>query len=197
MPPDEQAPTSGFTPGWWFDDPGSIVLVRNPSWDPATDPNRPALPDRIEIAISPAENPYPLLEDGEIDLVMSENPPPPLLREYQEAAELQDHIATTAGSATDFLAMNVAQQPFDDVHVRRAVALAVDRASLVLSDRSIASHLIPDPLVGGLLTAWSPIPDDARRPAISRPLDAEMEASVYGANGRCSGPACHVLVRLA
>ncbi len=86
VPPGEQTPTSGFTPGWWFDDPGSIVLVRNPSWDPATDPNRPALPDRIEIAISPAENPYPLLEDGEIDLVMSENPPPPLLRRVPEGS---------------------------------------------------------------------------------------------------------------
>ena len=194
VPPDEQTPTSGFTPGWWFDDPGSIVLVRNPSWDPATDPNRPALPDRIEIAISPAENPYPLLEDGEIDLVMSENPPPPLLRKYQEAAELQDRIATTAGSATDFLAMNVAEPPFDDVHVRRAVALAVDRASMVQSDKSITSHLIPDPMVGGLLTAWSPFPTTPDTGDIAE-AHAEMDRSRYGANGRCAGADCHAVIR--
>jgi peptide/nickel transport system substrate-binding protein len=30
----------------------SFTLVRNPNWDPATDPNRKALPDRIEVAIN-------------------------------------------------------------------------------------------------------------------------------------------------
>jgi peptide/nickel transport system substrate-binding protein len=193
-PPGEQTPTSGFAPGWWFDDPGSIALVRNPSWDPATDPNRPALPDRIEIAISPAENPYPLLEDGEIDLVMSENPPPPLLRRYQKAAELQDHIATTAGSATDFLAMNVSQPPFDDVHVRRAVALAIDRASMVPPDKSITSHLIPDPMIGGLLTAWSPFPTTPDTGDVAE-AHTEMDRSRYGDSGRCAGPYCHAVIR--
>ena len=30
----------------------SFALVRNPNWDPATDPNRKALPDRIEVALN-------------------------------------------------------------------------------------------------------------------------------------------------
>ena len=30
----------------------SFTLVRNPNWDPATDPNRKALPDRIEVALN-------------------------------------------------------------------------------------------------------------------------------------------------
>ena len=30
----------------------SFTLVRNPNWDQATDPNRKALPDRIEVALN-------------------------------------------------------------------------------------------------------------------------------------------------
>ena len=30
----------------------SFALVRNPNWDPATDPNRKPLPDRIEVALN-------------------------------------------------------------------------------------------------------------------------------------------------
>ena len=34
-------------------EPGkSFTLVRNPNWDPATDPNRKALPDRIEVQLN-------------------------------------------------------------------------------------------------------------------------------------------------
>ena len=42
VPAKDQEPVSGYVPG------RSIVLVRNPSYDPATDGLRPAYPDRIE-----------------------------------------------------------------------------------------------------------------------------------------------------
>ncbi len=60
LPPEQQVPISGFTPGWWLggdDYHGHIAMVRNPSWDPATDPNRRAFADRIEIAVAPSRNP--------------------------------------------------------------------------------------------------------------------------------------------
>ncbi len=55
-PPDEQAPTAGFTPAVLDEDgaliePGSLVLVQNPSWDPATDQLRAAYADRIEFTL--------------------------------------------------------------------------------------------------------------------------------------------------
>ncbi len=43
VPPDQQAPVSGLVAG------ERLVLVRNPSWDAATDPLRPALPDRNRV----------------------------------------------------------------------------------------------------------------------------------------------------
>ena len=45
VPAKDQEPVSGYVPG------RSIVLVRNPSYDPATDGLRPAYPDRIEATI--------------------------------------------------------------------------------------------------------------------------------------------------
>src|SRR4029453_17562427 len=56
VPPQQQEPASGFVPPTLNDagrvtEPGSLVLVRNPSWDPATDGLRPAYPDRIEMAL--------------------------------------------------------------------------------------------------------------------------------------------------
>lgn len=190
VPPRQQRPTSSFSPGWWFDDPGSIVLVRNPSWEAATDANRPALADRIEISIMPADNPYRSVETGNIDLVMGENPPPPVLRRYQSSGTLRGRIALTTGNFSRFVTMNAAQPPFDDVHVRRAIALVLDRASLAAANEEpIATHLIPEPMIGSLLSSWNPFPsaDDAGDVASAR---EEMNASRYGAHGTCSDPAC-------
>ena len=53
--PERQEPVAGFVPptlteAGVVEEPGSLVLVRNPSWDP-TDPLRAAYPDRIELTI--------------------------------------------------------------------------------------------------------------------------------------------------
>ncbi len=45
LPADEQTPAAGYEPGQ------SIQLVRNPSYDPATDGLRPAYPDAINVTI--------------------------------------------------------------------------------------------------------------------------------------------------
>jgi ABC-type transport system substrate-binding protein len=194
LPPAQQKPASGFTPGWWFDDPGSLVLVRNPSWDSATDPNRPALPDRIEVSIAPADNPYPGLADGAVDVVIGEDPPPQVLRKFTAAPELQGRVARSGSNFSRFIAINVAQPPFDDVHVRRATALVLDRGPFLLSEHeTLTSHLIPDALVGGLLSAWNGSPPLSRDGNLEA-AKAEMDLSSNGSDGRCTGSACRVLV---
>lgn len=194
-PPDEQEPTSGFTPGWWWDDPGSIVLVRNPSWQAATDANRPALADRIEISIVPIEDPYGSLDAGSVDLVMGQSPPPVVQRRYRRSESLRTRVAVTTGNFSRFLTMNVAQPPFDDVHVRKAVAYVLDRAALSAAvGEPGASHLIPDPLLGSLLSSWNPFPSTNDVGDLAS-AQAEMDKSRYGADGMCSAPVCrHVRV---
>lgn len=47
---------------------------------------------------------------------------------YQQSSEVT--VATTPGLAFLYISMDVRQAPFDDVHVRRAIALALDKASI-------------------------------------------------------------------
>ena len=70
-PVDERTPASGYSPG------ESLTLVRNPSWDPATDALRPAYVDRIAIDIGGTlEEASARVDAGEIDFVFYASPPP-------------------------------------------------------------------------------------------------------------------------
>src|SRR5262245_41683118 len=78
VPPGEQEPASGVVPARLnkaeeVQEPGSLVLVRNPSWDPESDRLRPAYPDRIEIAIGVGDHEHlaERVDAAELDLVYS------------------------------------------------------------------------------------------------------------------------------
>jgi peptide/nickel transport system substrate-binding protein len=185
-PPSEQTPVAGLTPG----EPGSLTLVRNPSWDSATDPNRPAIADRIEIDIAPAADPYTILEDGATDVVIGANPPPPLVERYRSDASLRDRIDVIDSTASQFATMNLGMPPFDDVHVRRAVAVILDTPALAQNEGDTrATHLLPEPMIGSLLSGWSASPE-ADPSGDIRAARAEMDASRYGRDGRCVDPVC-------
>ena len=63
VPAAQRTPVAGFTPG-------RIVLVRNPSWDPASDDLRPAYADRIEITLADSmDAAVAALDAGEADLL--------------------------------------------------------------------------------------------------------------------------------
>ena len=69
VPASDQQPVSGYVPG------RSMVLVRNPSYDPATDGLRPAYPDRIETTIGgDVADLYNKVETGEVDYVADTAP---------------------------------------------------------------------------------------------------------------------------
>jgi hypothetical protein len=96
------------------------------------------------------------------------------------------------------ITMNLAMPPFDDVHVRRAVNHAIDKAALVdlLSEPPYGprgngagvpgAHIAPDHFEGLLLRAFDPYPYD---PAAAR---EEMRASAYDptGDGVCDVQAC-------
>jgi peptide/nickel transport system substrate-binding protein len=197
--PERQEPLSGLRPAWGVgDEHGYITLVRNPSWNAENDPNRPALADRIEIAITPqAPGVYKKLEAGRVDVVMGGEPPLGVLRRYRSSPSLRDRVITTTGSGTVFVEVNVAQPPFDDRHVRRALALALDRRALGNAavhwqgyvSGSIATHVAPDSLERSLLSSWTPFPSPSDGGDVAAARE-EMSASRYGRGGRCSGEAC-------
>lgn len=199
----ERIPASGFKP-WGvrpagrFDlevtSDGEITLVRNPSWRPDTDPLRAALADRIQIVGGPPEDLFPQMRSGSLDLVFDADPPPGMLSRYQDDPALRPLVQVPAGSlGLIFASFNVAMPPFDDVAVRRAVAIAMDRSGLAQmyggpSTRP-AQHFGPDAFEASMLASWSAIPgaDGHGDPAAAR--DA-MRGSRYATGDVCTDPVC-------
>jgi peptide/nickel transport system substrate-binding protein len=204
-PAGEQRPVGGFTTARLKDfeirTPGSMTLVRNPSWNPATDPLRPAFADRMEIRIADSDDLFTRLEDGTIDMVFDTPPPAALLHRYQKSDALRSLIETTDGLGEVFATFNVAQPPFDDLAVRRAVSFALDRTAvlhavqrsgLVLfghQPAEVAKHFAPDPTEESLLLDWDPYPSAGSGGDLTAARD-ELGRSRYAKHGRCAAQMC-------
>jgi peptide/nickel transport system substrate-binding protein len=203
-PPDEQTPTAGFAPavlgeGGAVKEPGSLVLVRNRSWDPATDPLRAAYADRIELTLGGQDEAEIAegVDRAEVDLGFPTSQFEQVVR-YRDDPDLEGRLFENEGNMFWSVTMNLAVPPFDDVHVRRAVARAIDRAALLellseppygpygLSGGVVGTHMAPDAIEGRLLRAFDPYPYD---PEAAR---EEMRASHYDrtGDGRCDAAVC-------
>ncbi len=109
----------------------SASFVRNPQWDRESDPNRAALPDRILVVtgLDQASADARLL-DGAADLRLGADGVGPKLAGIlgADAGLLSRRALSVPTGAVSTLALVTTAEPFDDVHCRRAVAWAVDRA---------------------------------------------------------------------
>ena len=205
-PASRQKPVSGYV---WQTPSGlvqakSLVLVRNPSWDPHSDSLRKAYLDRIEFTFggTPA-GAAAAVDSGALDLVFDANPPADQVRRYLADPRLKKRVFQTPGDLLYFMPMNLALPPFDDVNVRRAVNLAIDKAGLVRlanTKRSyfigplygtVATHVGVDSVENSLLENYDPYPT----PAHAGDLQAarhELAKSRYDRNhdGICDAPAC-------
>jgi peptide/nickel transport system substrate-binding protein len=210
LPAADRDPASGFTP--WKMGPeeegfptlkfGSITLVRNPSWRPEDDPLRLALPDRIEVVGADATEMFRSVEEGDLDLVFDDVPPPGVLERYQDDPSLRPLIQTTSGTEfLSFATFNVAMPPFDDVNVRRAVAFAMDRAAMAEELdpllAHVAQHFGSDTTEASLLASWAAIPGPDGGGDMAAASEA-MAASRYATGNRCTDPVCsgvQILIR--
>jgi ABC-type transport system substrate-binding protein len=94
--------------------------------------------------------------------------------------------------------LNVALPPLDDIEVRRAINLVIDRAAVVEATPGrigttlrVAHHAIPDSLQNNLLLDYDPFPTTGDRGDLSAAREA-MARSRYDddGDGRCDAPAC-------
>ncbi len=177
------------------DTAGSLTLVRNPSWSREQDPLRLAAADRIVIVrVADPEQGMALVSRGELDLLWDWQ------STAQGVAAARDlpgvHLESVARGTMRFLRMSVAAEPFDDVHVRRAVSFIVDRVaatatmSRTLAETEPALHAGLDSLEENLLANFDPF-DAADGPDPDRAYE-EMALSRYDHDhdGRCDDPVC-------
>jgi peptide/nickel transport system substrate-binding protein len=189
--PKEQVEAPGYVPG------RQIVLVRNPSYDPASDGLRDAFPDRIEVRIGgDNDDLYNQVAAGDLDFVVDGVPPPEKIRDYQINPDLQDKININASDAIRYVSFNLAVPPFDDVHVRKAVSWAFDKQGFRQlrggeSVGEIAGHIMVNSLENDLLADYDPYETPNSSGDIEKAKE-EMAQSAYDTDGDgvCDAPEC-------
>ena len=156
VPASDQEAVSGYVPG------RSMILVRNPSYDPATDGLRPAYPDRIETTIGgDTADLYNKVDTGDVDYVVDVHPPANVLQEYSTNPDKQPYLHTYPTNGNYYISMNLGVPPFDDIHVRKALNWVIDKAgSIQLSGGaltgSVEGHIFPDGLINNELKDYDP-----------------------------------------
>jgi peptide/nickel transport system substrate-binding protein len=173
------------------------VFVRNPSYDPATDGLRPAYPDRIEVQVGgEVQDLLDKVDAGVIDMCVTCLGTAPTLQKYHADPALEERIKVFPNDGITYTGLNVFQAPFDDVHVRKAVNWAVDRAALLRliggeDQGTIASHFIPPAMMSGIGSDYDPYGTPDQRGDIEA-AKAEMQQSKYDTDGDgiCDAPEC-------
>jgi peptide/nickel transport system substrate-binding protein len=181
----------------------SLTLVRNPGYDPATDSRaaRENNPDRFVfvsgLASRQTRNAIAIVEGlarGELDdAVLTSSPK--VIGKYAAVAKKRGLLRVDSPGWLLYVSLNLTKPPFDDVHVRRALSLILDKAALreawggPMAGR-IAQHLIPDSLLDGELEDFAPFRTRGDHGDLAR-ARAEMAKSRYGdRSGLCTAKAC-------
>jgi peptide/nickel transport system substrate-binding protein len=191
VPADEQTPVAGYVPG------KSVQLVRNPNYDPATDGLRPAYPDGFNISIGGDNNDlYNKVQAGELDGVVDGIVPPPVLRSYSTDPTLQPLLHINPSDASRYVSFNLAEPPFDDVHIRKAFNLALDKAGMRTfrggeSVGEIAGHIMVNSLQNNLLADYDPYATPNSAGDVTAAQE-EIKQSAYDTDGDgvCDAPEC-------
>ena len=173
-----------------------MMFVRNPNYDPSTDGTRPSYMDALEYTINTNPNDiFNKIEAGELE-GEEESPPPRVLREYSTTSELKDRIHTEAGDRTWYITMNLTQPPFDDLHVRKAANLIMDKAGLQRAwggpiRGDIAEHIVPNTMFNGDLDDYAPYGTENGAGDAAKAAE-EMKQSKYDTDqdGKCDAPEC-------
>ncbi|HZA20436.1 MAG TPA: ABC transporter substrate-binding protein [Actinomycetota bacterium] len=192
VPPKDQTEAPGYVPG------RQIVLVRNPSYDPASDGLRDAYPDRIEVRIGgDNDDLYNQVAAGALDFVVDGAVPPEKIREYQTNPDLQDRINIYPSDAVRYISFNLAEPPFDDIHVRKAVNWAFDKQGWRQlrggpSTGEIAGHTFVNSLQNNILADYDPYATPNASGDIEKAKEEMAQATDYDTDGDgvCDAPEC-------
>ena len=129
-----------------------IKLVRNPNWDKATD-YKPAYLDSIDVREGNTDTTVASRQvlSGS-HMATGEFPvPAPVIKDA--LTQRKDQLALVPTGGIDYIPLNTAIPPFDDINVRKATIAGFDRDAIRLSAGGkvrgpLATHFIPPSLPG-------------------------------------------------
>jgi peptide/nickel transport system substrate-binding protein len=139
-----------------YADGKSYTLKRNPNWDPATDPNRKALPDGYDMQMNvDAEDIDNRLIAGDLDVALTGNG----VTAATQARVLGDPTLKARAdnptlSRLWYTSINPTVPPFDNIECRKAIEYGMDKTSFQtafggeFAGGALASTLMP-PIVPG------------------------------------------------
>jgi peptide/nickel transport system substrate-binding protein len=110
----------------------TVVLVRNPNWDPATDPLRKAWVDRIQITLNVGISSIQrAIEREEADLSLHSHVPQTRIATLQADPERSRRLSVEPSGCLLFLSLETHRGAgaIADVRVRQAVNYAIDKAA--------------------------------------------------------------------
>ncbi len=149
--------------------PGArLTLVRNPNWDPATDPVRKALPDRIEVALNAnAHDIDNRLISGDLDVGVEGAG----IRGAAQGRVLADpalraNVVSAPAALLWYTALSTSVPPLDNIDCRKAVLYAADRTGYQRAHGGeaggdIATNLLPPVISGAQKFDLYPSPNSA------------------------------------
>jgi peptide/nickel transport system substrate-binding protein len=180
-----------------------LVLVRNPNYDQSTDNYRKNYPDQFRYVInSNADDIYAKVQAGQYDDETS-SPQPKTIRQYVTDPNLKKRLLSNVGDRTWYLTMNLTQPPFDDIHIRKAMNLIIDKQALrkawggpLLG--AIATHIAPPVMYNNGLTEYDPYSTPDHTGDVAK-ASAEIKQSKYdpGKTGKCTASACKGVLMIA
>ena len=141
-----------YTPGQ------HIILERNPDWNKD---GRPYI-DKITLQFGLDPTVAVLkIQKNEAD-ILGEIFPPAKYTEVSQDASLKDRFVTASQLNTNYMSMNFNIKPFDDVRVRRAVNMAINKQRLVqvLNNRGTVTGQVLPPAMGGFDPKYQGYPYD-------------------------------------
>lgn len=136
-------------------EPGKrFTMIRNPAWDPATDPNRRPLPDRITVDLNVnADDIDNRLLAGYLDVSIAGGLAPPAQARVLADPGLRAQTDSPQSAFLSYAALNTDVAPLNNIHCRKAVLYAADRAGYQrafggATGGEIATNMLP-PVIPG------------------------------------------------
>jgi peptide/nickel transport system substrate-binding protein len=180
-----------------FDPTTHITLVRNPNYVQSTDNTRANYVNGVEITVDPnVADIFARVQKGQLDGSMIDPPPATVTRQYLTNPSLTKYFHSDLINQVESVTMNLDVAPFTNIHVREAVAWILDKSAMLralggASHYTIATHIIPPTLPGGLPTSYDPYKTPNESGDLAK-AQAQMKLSPFDPkhDGKCDVSAC-------